>query len=121
MASTVYISFGRRVWILPNAYDNERGQMRKRCLPTIGLVTWLMMMPPPKMPPVKDAHGYFEVDLTVPIRKWLTYATYRNEAACRGDLRRMPSYFVCVDALSSSLSKVPSAHSSANPRTSFPQ
>ena len=95
--------------------------MRKYCIPTIGILTWLMMMPPPKMPPVKDAHGYFEVDLTVPISKWLTFATYRNEAACRGDLKGKPNYFVCIDSQSSSLSKVPTTRGSADPRTSFPE
>jgi len=95
--------------------------MRKYSIAAIGLFTWLMMMPPPKMPPVKGADGYYEVDLTVPVSKWLTYATYRNEEACRGDLKGMASYFVCIDARSSSLLKVPSAHNSVNPRTSFPQ
>jgi hypothetical protein len=57
-----------------------------------------MMMPPPKMPPVKDSQGNFKVDLTVPVSKWLTYATYQNEPACRGDLKGMQDYFVCVDS-----------------------
>lgn len=59
---------------------------------------WLMMMPPPKMPPRKDAHGNFEVNLSVPVTRWLVFATYRNEAACRADLAGKPSYFMCVDS-----------------------
>ena len=57
-----------------------------------------MVMPRPKMHLVKDSQGNFEVDLTVPASKWLTYATYQNEPACRGDLKGMPNYFVCVDS-----------------------
>ena len=72
--------------------------MKKRCLPVIGLLTWLLMIPPPKMPPVKDANGDYEVDLTVPVANWLTYATYRNEPACRGDLKKMPDYFMCIES-----------------------
>jgi hypothetical protein len=72
--------------------------MRKYCLPVLGLLTWLMMMPPPKMPLVKDAHGDYEVNTGAPMAKWLVYATYRNEAACRGDLKDLPGYFKCVDS-----------------------
>lgn len=56
-----------------------------------------MIMPPPKMPPVKSPDGTYEVDLTKPITRWILFATYRNEAACRGDLKDKPSYFVCID------------------------
>ena len=56
-----------------------------------------MMMPPPKMPPVKDHTGNYEVNLAKPVTSWLTFATYENETACRGDLKKKPSYFKCVD------------------------
>lgn len=72
--------------------------MKKHWLPVVGLLTWLMMMPPPRMPPVKDAKGDYEIDLRVPVGNWLTFATYRNEPACRGDLKKMPDYFMCVES-----------------------
>src|SRR5215469_2467321 len=72
--------------------------MKKHYLFVVGILTWLMMMPPPKMPPVKDSQGNYEVDLRVPVSKWITYATYRNEPACRADLKHMPEYFLCVDS-----------------------
>ena len=72
--------------------------MKKHSLAVVGFLTWLMMMPPPKLPPVKDSQGNYEVDLRVPVAKWITYATYRNEPACRGDLKHMPDYFLCVDS-----------------------
>jgi hypothetical protein len=71
--------------------------MNKYCLPVVGVLTWLMMMPPPKMPPVKNHAGGYEVNLAEPLTNWLTFATYENEAACRGDLKKMLSYFKCVD------------------------
>ena len=79
-----------------------------------------MMMPPPKMPPVKDSQGNYKVDLTVPVRNWITYATYQNEPACRGDLKGMPDYFMCVDSQRlSSLTRSPRA-SGPVPRQALP-
>lgn len=60
-------------------------------------ITWLMIMPPPRMPPVKNKDGSYQVDLTTPINRWIVFATYRNQAACRGDLQSKPHYFVCID------------------------
>ena len=80
-----------------------------------------MMMPPPKMPPVKDSQGYYKVDLTVPVSKWMTFATYRNELACVGDLRSMPGYFRCVDSRKlSSLSRTAAVSGSAVPKQALP-
>jgi len=80
-----------------------------------------MMMPPPKMPPVKDSKGNYKVDLTVPVSNWIKYATYRNEPACRGDLKSMPDYFVCVDEQRlSSLSRTPVVSGSAVPKQALP-
>jgi len=71
--------------------------MNKCSIAAVLALTWLMIMPPPKMPPVKSADGSYEVDLTKPITRWILFATYRNEAACRGDLKEKPSYFLCID------------------------
>jgi hypothetical protein len=71
--------------------------MKKYCLPVVVVLSWLMMMPPPKMPPVKNPAGNYEVNPAAPVINWMTFATYRNEAACRGDLKKMPSYFKCVN------------------------
>ena len=69
-----------------------------------------MMLPPPKLPPVKDKQGNYAVDLTVPVAKWMTYATYANESACRGDLKGMPDYYMCVESKRlSSLTRRPTA------------
>jgi len=95
--------------------------MKKHYLPVVGLLTWLMMMPPPKMPPVKDSKGNYKVDLAVPVSKWITYATYRNAPACRGDLKSMPNYFVCVDSRRlSSLTRPFEASSSTVPKQALP-
>jgi hypothetical protein len=96
--------------------------MKKYSLPVVGLLTWLMMMPPPKLPPVKDSHGDYKVDLTVPVGHWMTYATYENEPACRGDLKGMPDYFLCVDsARLASLTRPSQATGSGSvPRQSLP-
>ncbi len=71
--------------------------MKKCSIAALLALTWLMLMPPPKMPPVKDKNGDYEVNLAMPITKWALFATYRNEAACRGDLKDKPSYFICID------------------------
>jgi len=71
--------------------------MRKCPIAAMLALTWLMIMPPPKMPPAKDRNGNYEVDLAIPITKWIVIATYRNPAACRGDLKSKPHYFICID------------------------
>ncbi|HUY28394.1 MAG TPA: hypothetical protein VMV27_13350 [Candidatus Binataceae bacterium] len=71
--------------------------MKKCSIAAVFALTWLMMMPPPKMPPVKGKDGNYEVNLTVPVARWIVFATYRNQTACRGDLKQKPSYFVCVE------------------------
>ncbi|MGA9725516.1 MAG: hypothetical protein WBQ86_23870 [Candidatus Binatus sp.] len=95
--------------------------MKKHCLPVVGLLTWLLMLPPPKLPPVKDAKGDYQVDLTVPVGKWITYATYRSESACRGDLKSMPDYFACVESERlPSLTRPFEASGSGVPKQSLP-
>jgi hypothetical protein len=95
--------------------------MKKHCIPVVGLLTWLMMLPPPKMPPVKDSHGDYAVDLTVPVANWLKYATYQNESACRGDLKKMPDYFMCVESERlSSLTRSYKTSGSAIPMQALP-
>jgi hypothetical protein len=79
-----------------------------------------MMMPPPKMPPVKDSHGNYKVDLTVPVGNWMTYATYQNEPACRGDLKGMAEYFICVDSARLPSLKRTSKASSSVPKQALP-
>ncbi|MGC1342450.1 MAG: hypothetical protein WA854_08995 [Candidatus Binataceae bacterium] len=71
--------------------------MKKCSIAAMLALTWLMIMPPPKMPPVKDKNGNYEVDVTTPINKWILFATYRNQDACRGDLKSKPNYFICID------------------------
>jgi hypothetical protein len=71
--------------------------MKKLCLPALGLLTWVMLVPPPRFPLVKDPKGNYAVDVKAPIGNWLVFRTYRNPAACRGDLKDMPRYFVCAD------------------------
>jgi len=89
---------------------------RDLALAASAALTWLLMMPPPKMPPTRDTHGNFEVNMTVPVTRWLVYGTYRNEAACRGDLKAKPSYFMCVDQSSlPSRSSAATAHTPAAP------
>jgi hypothetical protein len=87
--------------------------MKKCSITAVFALTWLMMMPPPKMPPVKDKSGNYEVNLSLPVSRWVVFSTYRNEAACRGDLKAMPSYFVCIDKNSPALK-------AASPRTTAP-
>jgi hypothetical protein len=94
--------------------------MKKYSLPVVGLLTWLMMMPPPKLPPVKDSQGNYKVDLTIPVSNWVTYATYENEPACRGDLKGMPDYFLCVDSARLPSLTRPSQASGSVPRQALP-
>ncbi|HVA80753.1 MAG TPA: hypothetical protein VNF29_07495 [Candidatus Binataceae bacterium] len=71
--------------------------MKKCSIAAVFALTSLMMMAPPKMPPVKGKNGNYEVNLTLPVTRWIVFATYRNETACRGDLKQKPNYFVCID------------------------
>ncbi|MFZ1887125.1 MAG: hypothetical protein WAU33_03785 [Candidatus Binataceae bacterium] len=89
---------------------------RKCSIAAMLAMTWLMIMPPPKMPLVKDKSGSYEVDLTTPINKWILFASYRNQAACRGDLKSKPHYFICIDRTNPAFRAAAIAEAQKEPR-----
>jgi hypothetical protein len=70
--------------------------MRKCYATALVLITWYLMLPPPVFPPVKDASGNYQVNSAAPISQWLTFKTLKSEAACKAQLKKMPSFYKCV-------------------------
>jgi len=62
----------------------------------IVLMGWLLMLPPPVYPPVKDASGDYEVNSKAPLYQWLTLKTLASKSDCKAQLKTMPPFYRCV-------------------------
>jgi len=60
------------------------------------LISWYLMLPPPVFPPVKDASGDYKMNAAAPMPQWLKFKTLESEAACKAQLKKMPSFYKCV-------------------------
>jgi hypothetical protein len=62
------------------------------------LMTWYLMLPPPVMPPVKDAAGDYKMNSTAPMSQWLKFKTLNSEEACQAQLKKVQPFYKCVSS-----------------------
>ena len=62
------------------------------------LMTWYLMLPPPVMPPVKDAAGDYKMNSTAPMSQWLKFKTLNSEEACKAQLKKVQPFYKCVSS-----------------------
>jgi hypothetical protein len=62
------------------------------------LMAWYLMLPPPVMPPVKDASGDYKMNSTAPMSQWLKFKTLRSEEACQAQLKKVQPFYKCVSS-----------------------
>ena len=72
----------------------------------IVLIAWLLMLPPPVFPPVKDASGDYEVNSKAPVSQWLTLKTLATKSECKAQLKTMPSFYRCFASNDPTLKRV---------------
>ena len=72
--------------------------MRKCFAAPLVLISWFLMLPPPIMPPVKDASGDYKVNTTAPMSQWLKFKTLKSEDACKAQLKKVQPYYKCVSS-----------------------
>ena len=90
----------------------------RKCYPAaLVLISWLLMLPPPIFPPVKDASGNYKMNTTVPLSQWLTFKTFASEEACKAKLKQAPSFYRCISSDDPALKKKAAAAAGA-PSTS---
>ena len=82
--------------------------MRKCYATALVLTAWYLMLPPPVMPPVKDASGNYQVNSAAPLSQWLTLKKLDSEARCKAQLKKMPSFYKCIASYDTAL-KPPAA------------
>jgi hypothetical protein len=70
--------------------------MRKCYAAPLVLISWFLMLPPPIMPPVKDASGDYKVNTTAPMSQWIKFKTLKSEDACKTQLKKVQPYYKCV-------------------------
>jgi hypothetical protein len=87
--------------------------MRKCYLATLALISWLVMLPPPVFPPVKDANGAFKMNSKAPLSQWLKFKTYDSEQACDAELKQLQPFYKCVRSDDPALRKTPAAAAGA--------
>ena len=79
--------------------------MRKCFATSLVLISWFLMLPPPIMPPVKDAAGDYKVNTTVPMSQWIKFKTLKSEDACKAQLKKVQPYYKCVSSDDPALKK----------------
>jgi len=79
--------------------------MRKCFATSLVLISWFLMLPPPIMPPVKDASGDYKVNTTAPMSQWLKFKTLKSEDACKAQLKKVQPYYKCVSSDDPALKK----------------
>jgi len=79
--------------------------MRKCFATSLVLISWFLMLPPPIMPPVKDAAGDYKVNTTAPMSQWLKFKTLKSEDACKAQLKKVQPYYKCVSSDDPALKK----------------
>jgi hypothetical protein len=72
--------------------------MRKCFATSLVLISWFLMLPPPIMPPVKDASGDYKVNTTAPMSQWLKFKTLKSEDACKAQLKKVQPFYKCVSS-----------------------
>ena len=72
--------------------------MRKCYAAPLVLISWFLMLPPPVMPPVKDASGDYKMNTTAPLSQWIKFKTLKSEEACKAELKKMPSFYKCISS-----------------------
>jgi hypothetical protein len=91
----------------------------RKCYPVaLVLISWLMMLPPPIFPPVKDASGNYEMNTTAPLSEWLTFQTLPTLDACKAKLKKAPSFYRCISSDDPALKKSGAPASAAAPSVS---
>jgi hypothetical protein len=70
--------------------------MRKYFAMAIVLISWYLMLPPPKFPPVKESYGGYAVNAKAPLSQWLTLKTLGSESDCKALLKTKAPYYRCV-------------------------
>ena len=70
--------------------------MRKCYATAMVLMAWYLMLPPPVMPPVKDAAGDYKMNSTAPMSQWLKFKTLNSEEACQAQLKKVQPFYKCV-------------------------
>ncbi len=79
--------------------------MRKCYATSLVLISWFLMLPPPIMPPVKDASGDYKVNTTAPMSQWLKFKTLKSEDACKAQLKKVQPFYKCVSSDDPALKK----------------
>ncbi len=85
--------------------------MRKCYATALVLISWYLMLPPPVLPPVKDASGNYQVNSSAPLYQWLKFKTFKSEDVCKSRLKKMPPYYKCIASYDTALK--PPAHAAA--------
>ena len=62
------------------------------------LMAWYLMLPPPVMPPVKDAAGDYKMNSTAPMSQWLKFKTLNSQEACQAQLKKVQPFYKCVSS-----------------------
>jgi hypothetical protein len=77
--------------------------MRKCYATSLVLISWLLLMPPPVYPPVKDASGDYKMNTTAPMSQWLKFKTLKSEQACQAQLKKVQPFYKCLASDDASL------------------
>jgi hypothetical protein len=72
--------------------------MRKCYATAMVLMAWYLMLPPPIMPPVKDASGDYKMNSTAPMSQWLKFKTLNSQEACQAQLKKVQPFYKCVSS-----------------------
>jgi len=91
--------------------------MRKCYANALVLIAWFLMLPPPVMPPVKDASGEYKMNTVAPLSQWLKFKTLQTQQGCQAELKDLPSFYKCVASNDPALKK-PAPAAAAAPSTS---
>ena len=70
--------------------------MRKCYATAMVLMAWYLMLPPPVMPPVKNASGDYQVNSAAPLSQWLKFKTLKSEQACEAELKKVQPFYKCI-------------------------
>jgi|SRR5208282_4273958 len=90
--------------------------MRKCYATALLLTAWYLMLPPPIMPPVKDASGDYKMNTAAPISEWLKFKTFKSEDGCKARLKKMPDFYKCIASYDTALK--PAAQAASAPSAS---
>ena len=72
--------------------------MRKCYAAPLVLISWFLMLPPPVMPPVKDASGDYKMNTTAPLSQWLKFKTLKSEESCKAALKKVQPFYKCISS-----------------------